>query len=101
MPLAEAGILEVDVPMNDKPTENFLEVYEVGTGKLVTILELLSPANKLHDEGRRQYEQKRDSVFRTGRRQERRCRDVRGDLVEAHVALRISTDAEAVEVHGA
>ncbi len=65
MPLAEAGILEVDVPMNDKPTENFLEVYEVGTGKLVTIMELLSPANKLHDEGRRQYEQKRDSVFRT------------------------------------
>jgi len=26
MPLAEAGILDVDVPMNDRPTENFLQV---------------------------------------------------------------------------
>ena len=65
LPLAEMGLLEVDVPMADRVEENYLEVHEVVTGKLVTILELLSPANKLHDEGRRQYEQKRDSVLRT------------------------------------
>jgi len=65
LPLAEAGVLEVDVPMNDEVGENFLEVHEVTTGKLVTILELLSPVNKLHGEGRRQYEEKRDGVFRT------------------------------------
>lgn len=66
LPLTETAVLEVDVPINDEVGENYLEVHEVATGKLVTILELLSPANKLHDEGRRQYEQKRDSVFRTG-----------------------------------
>ena len=65
LPLAEVGVLEVDVPMNDEVGENYLEVHEVTTGKLVTILEALSPANKLHEEGRRQYEEKRNSVFRT------------------------------------
>lgn len=64
-PIAEASVLEVDVPMNDEVSENFLEVHEVTTGKLVTILEVLSPANKLHEEGRRQYEEMRDQVFRT------------------------------------
>ena len=51
--------------MNDEVSENLLEVHEVTTGKLVTIMEVLSPANKLHEEGRRQYEDKRDQVFRT------------------------------------
>jgi hypothetical protein len=41
--LAEIGILEVDVPMNGEMEESFLEVREVLTGKLATILELLSP----------------------------------------------------------
>ena len=63
--LADMSVLEVDVPLIDTVSENFLEVYEVTTGKLITIMELLSPANKLHDEGRRQYEQKRDDVFRS------------------------------------
>jgi hypothetical protein len=45
--------------------ENFLEVHEVATGKLVTILELLSPVNKLHGQGRQDYEEKRDHVFKT------------------------------------
>ncbi len=65
LPLAEVDILEVDVPMNDEVGENYLEVHEVTTGKLVTILEVLSPVNKLHGEGRPQYEEKRDGVFRT------------------------------------
>lgn len=63
LPLAETEVLEVEVPMNDEVSENFLEVREVGTGKLVTILELLSPANKLHDEGREQYLRKRSQVL--------------------------------------
>ena len=63
LPLAETGVLEVEVPMNDEVSENFLEVHEVSTGKLVTIMELLSPANKLHEEGRKQYQQKRDHVL--------------------------------------
>lgn len=64
-PLAEIGILEVDVPMADEVEESFLEIREVLTGKLVTILELLSPVNKLHTKGRNEYEEKRASVFRT------------------------------------
>ncbi|MCI0397323.1 MAG: DUF4058 family protein [Chloroflexi bacterium] len=63
-PLAEAGVLTVDVPMNDEVGEYFLEVHEVTTGRLVTILELLSPVNKLHPEGRREYEEKRGQVFK-------------------------------------
>jgi len=65
LPLAEAGVLTVDVPMADRVEESYLEVHEVATGKLVTILEVLSPANKLHDGGRRQYEEKRGGIFGT------------------------------------
>jgi hypothetical protein len=66
-PLAPAGVavLEVEVPMIDEVGENFLEVHEVGSGTLVTVLELLSPVNKLHGKGRQDYEQKRDQVFRS------------------------------------
>jgi hypothetical protein len=64
-PLAPAGVavLEVEVPMIDEVGENFLEVHEVSSGTLVTILELLSPVNKLHGKGRQDYEQERDRVF--------------------------------------
>ena len=63
MPLAEIDVLEVELPMADEVNENFLEVREVTTGKLVTILELLSPANKLYEEGRDQYQRKRAHVL--------------------------------------
>ena len=58
-------VLEVDVPMQDEISENFLEVHEVKTGKLITVLELLSPVNKLHKQGREEYERKRSYVFRS------------------------------------
>ena len=58
-------VLEVDVPMQDEVSENFLEIHEVKTGKLITILELLSPVNKLHKQGREEYERKRGYVFRS------------------------------------
>jgi hypothetical protein len=56
-------VLEVDVPMQDEVSENFLEIHEVKTGKLITIVELLSPVNKLHRQGREDYERKRGYVF--------------------------------------
>jgi hypothetical protein len=59
------GVLDVDVPMNDRVSESFLEVREVGTGLLITVLELLSPANKLHAEGREQYVAKRADILGT------------------------------------
>lgn len=58
-----ATILEVDVPMHDEVAENFLEVHEVKTGKLVTVVELLSPVNRLNQQGREAYERKRGHVF--------------------------------------
>ena len=60
-----SGVIEVEVPMNDEVSENFLEIHEVKTGRLVTIVELLSPVNKLHKAGREQYETKRDQVMAT------------------------------------
>jgi hypothetical protein len=62
---ASTLVLEVDVPMQDEVSENFLEIPEVKTGKLITVVELLSPVNKLHRQGREEYERKRGSVFRS------------------------------------
>jgi hypothetical protein len=59
------GVLEVEVPMNDEVGEDYLEIHEVRTGKLVTLLEVLSPTNKIHPEGREQYEAKRAQVMLT------------------------------------
>ena len=58
-------VLEVDVPMQDEVSQNFLEIHEVKTGKLITIVELLSPVNKLHKQGREEYERTRGYVFRS------------------------------------
>ena len=62
-PLAEAGVVDVEIFMNDEVGEYFLEVHDVVSGKLVTLMELLSPANKLANKGRQEYEQKREYVF--------------------------------------
>ncbi len=60
--------MEVDVPVLEEVSENFLEIHEVKTGKFVTIVELLSPANKLHRQGREEYRRKRSDVCPTPRR---------------------------------
>ena len=62
---ATTAVLEVDVPMADEVEEVFLEVREVSTGRCVTVLELLSPVNKLTGRGRDTYLEKRTEVFRT------------------------------------
>jgi hypothetical protein len=56
-------VLEVDVPMQDEVYENFLEIHEVKTDKLITVVELLSPVNKLNNQGREAYERKRGHIF--------------------------------------
>jgi hypothetical protein len=63
MPLAETGLVEIALPMAEEVSENYLEVREVVTGELVTIMELLSPANKLSNDGRQQYLHKRTRVL--------------------------------------
>ncbi len=53
----------VTVPMTSEVTERFLEIREVGTGRVVTAVELLSPANKRKGEGRQQYLAKRQRIL--------------------------------------
>lgn len=59
------AIYEVDLPMAEEVSESFLEIRDVKTGRLITLMELLSPVNKVSDEGREQYIRKRADVLRT------------------------------------
>lgn len=53
----------VQLPMPEEVVERYLAVKDVGTGEVVTVIELLSPTNKLTGEGRKQYEEKRLKVL--------------------------------------
>ena len=80
------GVLELDVEIKTRRKERvhhwFLEVRGAGAkGRLVTIIEVLSPANKLHHHGREQYERKRERVLRS------RTNLVEIDLLRAGVPL--------------
>lgn len=57
------AVAEVIVPMSERVRENYLEVRAVEDRALVTLIELLSPANKLFKKGRSKYERKRWRVF--------------------------------------
>jgi len=59
------GVLEVDVPMKDEVEENYLEIREVKTGKLITVIEVLSPVNKVSVEGRQEYLEKREEILQS------------------------------------
>jgi Protein of unknown function (DUF4058) len=63
-PQAGVTVLEVDVPLTDEVDENYLEVRDVPSGELVTVVELRSPVNKLGS-GRAEYLAKRDHIFRS------------------------------------
>ncbi|MEZ4556474.1 MAG: DUF4058 family protein [Caldilineaceae bacterium] len=64
----ENGVYNVEVPLTDEVEETFLEIHEVKSGKLITIIEVLSPANKLSVRGREQYERKRAQILRSRER---------------------------------
>jgi Protein of unknown function (DUF4058) len=53
----------VEVPMPEEIHERYLVVREVATQEVVTVIEILSLANKLTHEGREAYEAKRRLVF--------------------------------------
>ncbi len=53
----------VTVPMAAEITERYLEIREVATGRVVTVIELLSPKNKRSGEGRTAYLRKRNQVL--------------------------------------
>jgi Protein of unknown function (DUF4058) len=62
---AVAGASEpvvVKIPLAEEVAERYLEIREVATGRVVTVIELLSPKNKRSGEGRDAYLQKRQRV---------------------------------------
>lgn len=64
-PAVETGVLTVEVPAPDRVRETYIEVRLAKGGEVVTVLEVLSPANKAAGEGRRVYETKRLAVLAT------------------------------------
>lgn len=62
-PRAEAFVVEVTVPVLEEVGEVLLEVHATPTRDVITVLELLSPANKLHACGRLEFERKREAIF--------------------------------------
>jgi hypothetical protein len=59
------GALTVQIPLPDELRETFLEIRSVADGRVVTVVEILSPTNKRPGEGRRVYEEKRLALFGT------------------------------------
>lgn len=53
----------VTVPVVEETQERFLEVREVGTAMVVTVVEVLSPKNKRVGEGKVKYDAKRQTVL--------------------------------------
>lgn len=53
----------VKVPLPEQVRESYLEIREGGTGRVITVVELLSPKNKRPGEGRIAYERKRQRVL--------------------------------------
>jgi hypothetical protein len=55
--------ITVEVPLEEEVQERFLEIREVATGRVVTVIELLSPKNKRSKVGRETYLQKRRQIM--------------------------------------
>lgn len=59
------GPVWVELPMMDEVGETYLEIRVVQTSKVVTAIEVLSPANKVSERGREDYLAKRTAVLET------------------------------------
>ncbi len=55
--------LKVRIPVSAEFREGYLEVIDMTTKEVVTVLEVLSPANKRRGEGRKKYDNKRNKIF--------------------------------------
>jgi hypothetical protein len=56
--------VKVKVPMPIEIRESYLQIKEVATGEVVTVIEVLSPTNKRPGKGRNAYEEKRREILR-------------------------------------
>ncbi len=64
---AGVGVIEMDI---DRPVpvpieEWFLEIRTVGEKRLITVIEVLSPTNKIKGDGREEYLGKRENILKT------------------------------------
>lgn len=57
--------LTVTLPLPLEIKEGYLEIREVATGKVITVIEVLSPTNKKTKEGRKAYLQKREELLKS------------------------------------
>jgi hypothetical protein len=55
--------LKVRLAMSEELREGYLEVIDIANKEVVTVIEVISPANKRPGKGREMYEEKRDKVF--------------------------------------
>ena len=53
----------VNLPVAVENREHYLEIRDVGTGVVVTVVEVLSPKNKRSGEGQRRYDTKRQDIL--------------------------------------
>lgn len=61
--IATAQPILVDLPMPDVVRQGYLEIQDITTSEVVTVMEVLSPTNKRPGEGRRTYEAKRQTIL--------------------------------------
>ncbi len=57
--------VKVNVPVPEEMKEAYLEIREIASGKVITVIELLSPTNKRPGIGRDKYENKRQKILGT------------------------------------
>ncbi|MFM7364324.1 MAG: DUF4058 family protein [Cuspidothrix sp.] len=57
---SENKAITVTLPLPLEIKEGYLEIREVSTGKVITVIEILSPTNKKTKEGRKSYLYKRE-----------------------------------------
>lgn len=80
---------QVTVPTLEEVTERYLEIREIATHKVITVVELLSPKNKRSGEGRKQYLAKRQTVLNS------QTHFVEIDLLRAGESMPISGGRQA------
>lgn len=55
--------VKITLPMTETVREWYLEVRQVETGEVITVIEIISPKNKRPGEGRIKYESKREKIL--------------------------------------
>jgi Protein of unknown function (DUF4058) len=63
LPARHKSPIQISVPIPEEVRESYLEIREVSSGQVVTVIEILSPKNKRAGVGRTAYEKKRQQVL--------------------------------------